>query len=404
MLGHAFTFGLQLLATADTIRTNPSLKQEYENLKTLAQSKPLTPREESHVKAICLWAEGKPTSACEVWENILIEWPTDIHALKMAHDSYFYLGDSPQIRDSVARVLPVWEAKRPPLKSYLYGFYAFGLEENNHFDKAETYGRKGLEENRFDGWSTHSLAHCFEMQGQTKKGMEFMSSTIQDWERCNFLACHNHWHTALYYVENEEFDVAAEILEKELLARAMKSKAPLDMVDSSSLLWRLKMLCPKSLKKSQCDKAYEICKPFSRHHVTTFNDAHFMMAYLSGKKAEEKDKSTQELLETYAASFENGEMINHRVLGTKLLEAFIQFRDEKYSTVVDLLEPIRYKLNPIGGSNAQRDLFNLMLIVSALKSANPRHRKLSKVLIAERDALKGTVTKLSQGWSNILKT
>ena len=55
--------------------------------------------------------------ACLTWEDILVENPTDMLALKMAHDSYFYLGYQPQIRDSIARVMPKWKENMP-----LYGW------------------------------------------------------------------------------------------------------------------------------------------------------------------------------------------------------------------------------------------------------------------------------------------
>lgn len=52
-------------------------------------------------------------AACLTWEDILIEHPTDMFAVKMAHDSYFYLGYQAQMRDSIARVLPHWNEKKP---------------------------------------------------------------------------------------------------------------------------------------------------------------------------------------------------------------------------------------------------------------------------------------------------
>ena len=55
--------------------------------------------------------------ACLTWEDVLVENPTDMLALKMAHDSYFYLGYQPQIRDSIARVMPKWKENMP-----LYGW------------------------------------------------------------------------------------------------------------------------------------------------------------------------------------------------------------------------------------------------------------------------------------------
>ena len=54
--------------------------------------------------------------ACLTWEDILVENPTDMFALKMAHDSYFYMGYQEQIRDSIASVLPHWREGMP-----LYG-------------------------------------------------------------------------------------------------------------------------------------------------------------------------------------------------------------------------------------------------------------------------------------------
>ena len=50
------------------------------------------------------------TDACSVWEDILLEYPQDMLAIKFAHDSYFYLGYQVQMRDSVARVMPQWKA------------------------------------------------------------------------------------------------------------------------------------------------------------------------------------------------------------------------------------------------------------------------------------------------------
>ena len=51
--------------------------------------------------------------ACQIWEDILLDHPTDMLALKMAYETYFYLGQQPEIRDSVARVMPKWKTDTP---------------------------------------------------------------------------------------------------------------------------------------------------------------------------------------------------------------------------------------------------------------------------------------------------
>lgn len=60
----------------------------------------------------------------------------------MVTDTYFFLGKQRKLRDSVARVLPLWSSKDLPLKSYLHGMYAFGLVETNFYEKAEKEARK----------------------------------------------------------------------------------------------------------------------------------------------------------------------------------------------------------------------------------------------------------------------
>ena len=59
-----------------------------------------------------------------IWDDILQTHPTDILALKLAHDTYFYLGYQKEMKDSVERVLPHWSPDIPlyGLVQYLYIF------------------------------------------------------------------------------------------------------------------------------------------------------------------------------------------------------------------------------------------------------------------------------------------
>lgn len=60
-----------------------------------------------------LSASRNLSKACDLWEEILRDHPTDMLALKFAHDGYFYLGYKEQMRDSVARVYPFWTPDVP---------------------------------------------------------------------------------------------------------------------------------------------------------------------------------------------------------------------------------------------------------------------------------------------------
>ena len=55
------------------------------------------------------------------------------------------------------------------------------------------------------------------------------------------------------------------------------------------------------------------------------------------------------------------------------------------SRAVSLIWPVRYDIRLIGGSHAQRDVFEEMLVDASLKGNDPR---ISRALLAERTARK----------------
>ncbi|CAG2182696.1 unnamed protein product, partial [Oppiella nova] len=120
VLGRSFSLGLELIGTGTTVRLDRDLKKQLAELVETADKNKdkLEDREYKHVKAIERFACGDWGGASDIWEQILVDNPTDIQALKFSHDSLFYLGKSTQIRDSIARVLPVWKQSSLPLKRF----------------------------------------------------------------------------------------------------------------------------------------------------------------------------------------------------------------------------------------------------------------------------------------------
>lgn len=119
-MGRTLNLGLELIGTAKTIRLDNELKKDLEEVQELARLKKdsIESRELKHVEALTHFANGDITGAARVWEQILVENPTDLQALKFAHDSYFYLGKQTQMRDSIARVLPDCLQKSFPLNRF----------------------------------------------------------------------------------------------------------------------------------------------------------------------------------------------------------------------------------------------------------------------------------------------
>uniref|UniRef100_F7ARB6 Tetratricopeptide repeat protein 38 n=1 Tax=Equus caballus TaxID=9796 RepID=F7ARB6_HORSE len=371
-MGHAISNGLLLVGTGSSVRLDKELDLAVKTMVEIAKTQPLTQREQLHVSAVETFAKGNFPKASELWEQILRDHPTDMLALKFSHDTYFYLGHQEQMRDSVARVYPFW-TPNIPLSSYVKGIYSFGLMETNFYDQAEKLAKEALSINPGDAWSVHTVAHIHEMKAEIKDGLEFMQHSEAHWKDSDMLACHNYWHWALYLIEK-------------ILPSLRANGTMLDAVDNCSMLYRLQMEGVSVGERWQ--DVLPVTKKHSRDHILLFNDAHFLMASLGAQDPQ----TTQELLTTLQDVIESpGENCQHllaRDVGLPLCQALVEAQNGNPDRVVELLLPIRYRIVQIGGSNAQRDIFNQLLIHAALKCTSGVHKNVARSLLMERDALK----------------
>ncbi|XP_039989360.1 tetratricopeptide repeat protein 38 isoform X2 [Xiphias gladius] len=385
VMGHVISTGLELVATTSSTRLNERLASAVRRTVELANSQDISPRERLHVKAMELFSRGDFPKACNIWEDILVDHPTDMLALKFAHDAYFYMGAQTQMRDSVARVLPHWKP-HTPLSSYLKGLYSFGLLETRFYDQAEKVAMEGLTLTPDDAWSVHSVAHVYEMRAEVDKGLKFMEGREKDWQVSDVLASHNYWHWALYFIEKGQYEAALQIYDSQVFRRCKATGSMLDTVDASSMLCRLEMegVCVTDRWR----ELLQVTQPHTDDHVTLFNDLHFLMVSLGAKES----RTSQRLLEgLQELTKEPGDNQQHQLAGTigvTMCQAMMEYDQGNYSGTVELLYPLRYRMVDIGGSDAQRDLFNQLLIHAAMKSESMHHQKLGRCLLVERDAMR----------------
>ena len=336
-----------------------------------------TQREQDHLAALALWLKYDLNGAIARWEAILLDHPLDVLALKLAGYNYFYLGDSLNLRDSVARVLHAWNEETPG-HGYLLGMYAFGLEECADYANAEAMGQRAVEINPRDVWAIHAVAHVMEMQGRYREGTDWLKTSEKGWRDCNFFANHLWWHGALYLIELERYHAVLEGYDKRI--RAAESDENLDLANAISLLWRL-----DEARIDVGDRWRELAdraEARSGEHVMAFFDAHFMMALGAGKR----DKAADAMLRSMAKFVEKNDGIEARIIGDigqPLCAGMLAFGRGDFERAVELLEPVRYDLVHVGGSHAQRDVFHRTLVTAAIESGR---LPLARVLLSERSA------------------
>jgi hypothetical protein len=190
----------------------------------------------------------------------------------------------------------------------------------------------------------------------------------------------------LYYLENGYIDAALQIYDDKILKQLKKTDSYLDIVDGVSLLYRLK------LGGSNYSERWAELKPLIIKHIVDngflFNDMHIFMCISSCSDNEAKTEFLNEF-NKYLDESSDSYLKNIKLkLGKNIFDAISCFDQNEFSKCVELLNPIRYDLFKIGGSNAQRDLLHQMLTISALRSNLEVDNKLGIALLNERKAIK----------------
>ena len=356
---------------------HPKAEQALAQAAKAAEARGAHPRERMHIAALAAWRQGDLRKATDIWEAVLVEHPLDILALKLGHFTHFYLGDAAELRDSVARVLPLWSEAVPDY-GFVLAMRAFGLEESGDHPAAEHAGRRAVEINPEDSWGVHAVAHVLEMQGRAQEGIAWVSGLRPAWSKANNFRYHVSWHQALFHFERAEYDKVLALYDGEF--RAERTDDILDLSNAIAMLWRLED--EGVAVGARWEELAAIALKRSRDHVLAFADAHFVMALAAGGKLDQAAAMATSL----AGADPQGRVTEAPILagiGATLADAILAFRRGDYAAAVERLYPMRSGVRLIGGSHAQRDVFARLLILAALKAGKA---KLARALLAERAA------------------
>jgi tetratricopeptide (TPR) repeat protein len=344
-------------------------------------------RERKHLRGLEAWIDGRLHDACAAWEDILVDEPADALAMLAAHQGDFFLGQSSELRDRVARRLSSIDTGSR-LEGYYQGMYAFGLEEMADYARAEEAGRRAVASDRRDAWAIHAVAHVMEMTNRIEDGQQWLETRSDDWSTDNFFAVHNWWHLALYYFDQQRWDEVLGIYDTRV--RGSDSTVVLDMLDASALLWRLKLHGVDVGNRWQ--RMAEAWEPRIDDGWYSFNDTHAMMAFAGAGRRDLAMRLLGAMKITAAMSTDNGTMT--RTVGLPVATALLAYAEGRYAEAIERLAPIKAIAARAGGSHAQRDLIAQTLLAAAEKAG--QHRQ-ARSLLNERLALKPNST-LNRAW------
>jgi tetratricopeptide (TPR) repeat protein len=351
-MGHVLMAYLNLLGTESL-----ALPAAREAL-AAARALPANERELAHCQAIEHLLDGRWHAAALALEDLSIRYPRDALALQAGHSIDFFVGDSRMLRDRIARAIGRWQPEMPGYHAVL-GMYAFGLEETGDYARAETVGRRAVELQPQDGWAWHAVAHVLEMQDRRREGIAWLGEHHTAWSTDSFFATHNWWHLALFHLGLDQVDETLALVDRQVLGPA--SPLVLNMIDASSILWRLQLRGIDVGDRWQ--SLAERWAPQAEAGNYAFNDMHAMMAFVQAGRSDDAARLLAAQEQARAADGDNVDFLKD--VGYAATRAVQAFGQQRYGDAVQLLRPLRSGAHRFGGSHAQRDLIDLTLIEAA---------------------------------------
>lgn len=329
--------------------------------KAALDSKLATVRERSWVLALDQWVAGRPSGAVQAMEAVLRDHPTDTLSAKVSHAIRFILGDAHGMRRSIERVLDA-HAHDHPLRGFALGCHAFTLEETGDYVNAESAGRQGLELASDDAWGLHAVAHVYDMTARPDQGVDLIEQNAGTWDHCNNFRYHVWWHKALLHLDRGEMDVALGLYDAQI--RADKTDDYRDISNATSLLVRLE------LEGVQVCNRWEELADLAERRIddgcVVFADLHYMLALSGTNRETPRQKMANRFNKNARLS---GEMATRYLdPGTAALAGLSAFAEGRYHDAFINLATARPAMQSIGGSHAQRDVFERITIDAGLRS------------------------------------
>lgn len=346
-------------------------------------------REKLWLAALEAEAADDMARVVKAFDALAEQFPRDIFAAKMGQKHYFYVGDM----EAMLRLSDLTiEANRDV--SYALGMRAFALEQCRRLDEAEAAGRQAVALNRDDPWAHHAVAHVLETQGRLDDGVTWMSDLTDSWERCNsFMYTHNWWHLALFHIDRDETALALDLLDRRVWG--VWKEFSQDQVNAVSLLARLELRGIDVGARWQDVASY--LKPRIEEHVSPFLDLH----YLYGLARAGERSAVTEMLASLEAHAEQADAFTRRIWVKAAVPAAhglaAHARGDWSGAVAGLAEALPH-LQGIGGSHAQRDLFE-QIYLDALIRAEWNDKALA--LLRQRDRTRTGIAATKRGLSDL---
>jgi hypothetical protein len=317
-----------------------------------------TRREQLNTAVLRAWVDDEIALALRLCDQLSDEWPRDLVMVKIHQYLEFNRGNAPEMLRVALKVAAANEDI-----AYAHGITAFAYEECHLLDRAEVEARTALERRPKEPWAQHALAHVLLTRGAIDEGARFLEGVADTWTDLNsFMLTHIWWHLALFYLSQGRYAQVLELYDRHCWGVA-KSYSQ-DQIGAVSLLARLE-IAGVDVGARWADLGHHLA---ARAHDTL--QPFLTLQYLYGLARAGRPEA-ELLLEAVRRQAEDAPDFSREVWREVALpgcEGLYAHAYGNHELAWRRLGAALPRLAEVGGSHAQRDLFEQILLDAAAKS------------------------------------
>jgi predicted Zn-dependent protease len=305
-------------------------------------------REAAFVAFLRAWVDGDIPLAAALCEGIVAEWPRDLVAVKLRQYLAFSDGDAPAMLRVALAAAPAC-ADIPQM----HGMLAFAHEQCHRLVEAEAAARRALAMTDREPWAQHALAHVMLTQGRIDEGARFMEAASPAWAGLNsFMVTHNFWHLALFQLSQGRTDAVLRAYDDQCWAHDRDYSQ--DQIGAVSLLARLE-LAEVEVGDRWADLADRLAARGPDVEQPFLSLQYLYGLARAGRPEAEALMDAFRRLVREAPDFCRQAWAEIALPAAEGIIAFLAGRPDEAARSLDRALP---RLHRIGGSHAQRDLFD----------------------------------------------
>jgi hypothetical protein len=321
---------------------------------------PSSERERLFATAVGHWAEGRMAEALAVHAELQHRHPRDLCALKLGQYHAFNLGDSPAMLRLALAAAPAAQDL-----AWLHGMLAFAHEQCHDLHEAETSARHALMLKPAEPWAEHAIAHVMLTQGRHGEGAAFMARASSHWAGLtSFMRTHNWWHLALFHLELGDEAAALALYDQQVWG--VDKTYSQDQVGAVSLLARLALAGAEVGDRWQ-DLA-EHLRTRTADQVQPFLDLQYLYGLARAGRPEADTLLAN--IARFAPTAPAAARAAWVQVAVPAAQGLVAHARGRWAEAADALGTALPRLARIGGSHAQRDLFEQLWLDALARSGD----------------------------------